>query len=303
MKASLYGCICVAVTVVCIAGCGSGGKEKCASIAGSWTIAQHCEGDFEGQQVAVTQTGCAIACGSPFDGWTGSMTGSSITMSGPAGNDTLTCSGSVTLTSINLTCPGSGGTCTVQMTRQGGDNCINVAGTWTITEHCESHETGQQVSVTQDGCSITYSSPFTGWTGSITGSSITMSGPADGETLTCTGTATETSISVSCPGKDGTCDVTLSKGSSQTNVVGQACSGASDCPSPYFCNQAGFCTRDCTTHADCGCPASGSCPNACVELDATSAVCLRLCETSADCDVGICDQILASGGSVCIPPA
>lgn len=305
MNATLHRCICVALAVVCSAGCGSGGSEKCANIAGTWTIADHCESDVVGDQVPVSQNGCSIACGSPFDGWVGTISGGSINMSGPiGGGETLSCSGTVTLTSINITCPGTEGSCNVKLTRQGGGgNCTNVAGTWTILEHCEGEFMGQQVSVTQDGCSVTYASPFDGWTGSITGSTITMSGPAGGDTLTCTGTASESSISVACPGSGGTCNVVLGKSGGQTNIIGKACSSAAECPSPHFCNQAGFCTRDCTTHADCGCAATGTCANSCVKLDETSAVCLRLCETDSDCDVGICQQILVDGGSACVPPA
>jgi hypothetical protein len=183
-----------------------------------------------------------------------------------------------------------------------GGKCTNTAGTWTITQHCESSAVGQQVTVSQTGCTITYSSPFTGWGGTVSGTAISMSGPAGSKTLACSGTATPTDINLTCP--ENSCTVALNRqGQPPTNIVGKACSSAGECPDPHYCNQMGFCTRTCESHTDCGCPATGSCANGCVKIDETTAVCLRRCTINSECAVGTCQAILAEGGSVCLVSA
>ncbi|MCA9668030.1 MAG: hypothetical protein KC503_20670 [Myxococcales bacterium] len=191
-------------------------------------------------------------------------------------------------------------------------NCPNVAGQWTIASHCEASFVGATMTLAQNGCAITVTqAPWSsGWAGSITAEgAVTMSGPADNETLTCTGNLSGNTFSMSC--SPGTCDVTVSKGGggggggggglSGDPTVGKTCGAPTDCASPYFCNKAGFCTGTCSAHVDCGCASNQSeCKNACVALDATSSICLRLCNTNSDCDVGTCEAALKSGGKVCV---
>lgn len=91
-----------------------------------------------------------------------------------------------------------------------GDSCPNVAGNWTIDEHCGGAPLiGMRVPVTQSGCDFTTGGAFAGFTGSVDGNGdFSMSGVASGQTVTCTGTATPTLITESCTGN---CDVVLSQ--------------------------------------------------------------------------------------------
>lgn len=92
----------------------------------------------------------------------------------------------------------------------GGGNCPNLAGSWTIDEHCGGAPLiGMTVPVTQDGCEFTTSGAFAGFTGTLNeNGDFTMSGEAGGMTITCTGTATTTLVTQSCTGD---CDVVMSK--------------------------------------------------------------------------------------------
>lgn len=106
---------------------------------------------------------------------------------------------------------GSGGTSGSGDQDSGGGNaCPNLAGTWTIDEHCGGAPLiGMSVPVTQAGCEFTTSGPFAGFTGTVDeDGAFTMSGVANGATITCTGTATTTLLTQSCTGD---CDVVLSK--------------------------------------------------------------------------------------------
>jgi hypothetical protein len=72
--------------------------------------------------------------------------------------------------------------------------------------------------------------------------------------------------------------------------IGSACSGDSSCGNG-FCNQLGVCTRDCGSHADCGCApgttnddiSNGKCGYACVNVG-SGEVCARTCANDAQCD-------------------
>ena len=92
----------------------------------------------------------------------------------------------------------------------GGGACPNLAGSWTITEHCGGAPLiGMTVPVTQNGCDFTTAGAFPGFVGTITADgNITFSGVANGTTIDCTGTATETRITETCTGN---CDVVLTK--------------------------------------------------------------------------------------------
>jgi hypothetical protein len=88
-----------------------------------------------------------------------------------------------------------------------------------------------------------------------------------------------------------------SKKPSSASIVGKACSADSNCTalSGGYCPDVGVCTRECSMHSDCGCPAnitngdiaSGKCANACVDVGSSTdplPVCLRVCSTGAKCE-------------------
>jgi hypothetical protein len=67
--------------------------------------------------------------------------------------------------------------------------------------------------------------------------------------------------------------------------LGETCGGSVKCAEGE-CAAAGFCTKSCANHSDCGCRAdasdqdiaNGSCDFAC-----TSGSCLKVCKTFHDC--------------------
>jgi hypothetical protein len=77
------------------------------------------------------------------------------------------------------------------------------------------------------------------------------------------------------------------------DAIGQSCDGNADCESipDGYCANAEMCTRECTTHVDCGCPpgtvnndiAAGECSAACVTYD-DGSYCQRVCSSSSQCD-------------------
>jgi hypothetical protein len=88
-----------------------------------------------------------------------------------------------------------------------GGSCPNVAGSWTITQHCEGSLIGAAYAVTQSQCS--FSIATVGWSGAVDAQGhITMSGEgAPGTTLTCTGTVDATGLQVDCT--PGPCHVEM----------------------------------------------------------------------------------------------
>lgn len=92
----------------------------------------------------------------------------------------------------------------------GGGACPNLAGTWTIDQHCGGASViGMTVPLTQSGCTFTTGGTFAGFTGTVTDDgTLTFSGVANGSTIDCTGTATPTTITETCTGD---CNVVLTK--------------------------------------------------------------------------------------------
>lgn len=83
--------------------------------------------------------------------------------------------------------------------------CPDVSGTWRITEHCDPSLVGLDAIVTQTQCSLTFASPFDGFSGSIgADGSLAIHGPQ-----TCTGTASDDTLALSCT--PGTCVVTMTR--------------------------------------------------------------------------------------------
>lgn len=88
-------------------------------------------------------------------------------------------------------------------------SCEQLAGTWTITEHCGAALKGSTVTVTQTQCSITTQGAFPGFTGEVKpDGSFNLSGTANGMNVSCTGTAQAKRISETCTGD---CQVVLSR--------------------------------------------------------------------------------------------
>jgi len=188
--------------------CTCGDNGDCPDMTGSWKVVDHCESSARGQTVSVSQTSCAITYAAPFTGWTGTISGAGVlTSTGPAGSQTLTCSGTLDGPTANLSCTPGG--CIVKLQKSGGA-CEELSGSWNITRHCESSAVGQTVSVTQSGCVITYTSPFTGWSGTVSAAGVvTSTGPGGGQTLTCSGTLAGGKINMSCT--PGGCIVELAR--------------------------------------------------------------------------------------------
>jgi len=94
------------------------------------------------------------------------------------------------------------------------------------------------------------------------------------------------------------------------STVGETCNSDSVCsalPGGY-CAKAGVCTRPCSLHSDCGCPANttnadlaaGKCDDACVTIATNESVCLKTCATNADCfGATTCQSQSGAGFSVC----
>jgi polyisoprenoid-binding protein YceI len=81
------------------------------------------------------------------------------------------------------------------------NGCIDLAGTWTIANHCNSSLVGTQVGVTQSTCTVTTSGAFPGLTGEVeSDGSFDISGTISGVNIACTGNATAQKITESCTG-------------------------------------------------------------------------------------------------------
>jgi hypothetical protein len=102
---------------------------------------------------------------------------------------------------------GAGGT---GGTGGGSGQCPNVAGTWTISTHCDSSQVGSQVILTQNGCTVTDDEGTQIPVGSD-GSFVYNGSLPDGTTITCSGTATESTITETCSVGGQQCDLTLTK--------------------------------------------------------------------------------------------
>jgi len=88
-------------------------------------------------------------------------------------------------------------------------DCEQLAGIWTISEHCGAALIGMQVTVTQTACAIATQGAFAGFTGEVKrDGSFSMSGTSNGTAVSCTGTATAKRISESCTGN---CQVALTR--------------------------------------------------------------------------------------------
>jgi hypothetical protein len=180
-----------AVILCCVAGCehprdaDDQGPGGCPIVArGWWTLTEHCQPQYVGVPLTITQTGCTLSKIDPFEGWSGTVAAdSSMTWSGPGGDDMLVCRASISGDVMTVTCDPE---CDVAATR-GGDGCPDVSGAWIIGEHCQPELVGTTMNITQSGCSISQlMPPFEDWSGEINArGSMTWSGPSGGESMTC----------------------------------------------------------------------------------------------------------------------
>ena len=112
------GLVLAVVVSACTSVAHHGGDEgDCPDVSGSFTITQHCEADFVGDTLSMTQTGCELTV--PLWDMTGTVSSAGrITISGSPGGDFITCEGTVTGNSFVTDC---NNTCHVEGTRAGGD--------------------------------------------------------------------------------------------------------------------------------------------------------------------------------------
>ncbi len=139
-----------------------------------------------GAVVAVACLAAAAACSSSSATGTASSTSSgSSTVSGSGGSTTVSGSGGSTAVS------GTGGSTTVSGT--GGGTCTDISGFYIPGAAAQCGVPGVSpptaLCVSQTGCQLTVGSDGTLYTGSITGSMVTVSAMVEGNLLTCTGDA------------------------------------------------------------------------------------------------------------------
>ncbi len=99
-------------------GSGDGGAGGCVDVSGGWTIADHCTAELEGVSLSASQTGCTFTVSGPFEGFEGKAGGGgAVEISGTVEGETISCTGTATTSSMDLTCNGD---CTVRLV-SGGD--------------------------------------------------------------------------------------------------------------------------------------------------------------------------------------
>ena len=188
----------------------------------------------------------------------------------------------------------------------GSGSCPDIAGSWTINDHCESDAIGSSVTISQSGCSWTAD-----FSGTLTTGTISSTGAVTGhvdveEGLDCTGNLSGNRITQDCV--PGDCHVVLSRdeappprdaggggvdsGGGGTGPSGSACNCDSNCvggsgSNPSVCvggvcmiEAAGKCTEPGSPD---GCPANHRCwPNG-----AGAQICWPDCSAfscAGDCD-------------------
>jgi len=86
-----------------------------------------------------------------------------------------------------------------------GAACPNLIGDWKVASHCDPSLVGQNATIAQSNCALSFAPPFDGFTGTVSADAkLTLSGPQ-----TCTGTAGTDTLELSCT--PGTCTVKLTR--------------------------------------------------------------------------------------------
>lgn len=88
----------------------------------------------------------------------------------------------------------------------GAEPCPNLAGTWTVSAHCQTALVGSTVRVSQTGCM--FKDETYGFTGTLSsdGTLTVSSGPMN---ATCTGTASASAVTENCTVAGQPCSVSL----------------------------------------------------------------------------------------------
>lgn len=83
---------------------GTGGGD-CPNQSGVWTLTEHCQPDYVGVSMTLTQLGCSLSQIDPWEGWSGTVAADgSMTWSGPAGEQDMTCHATVSGDSMTVSC-------------------------------------------------------------------------------------------------------------------------------------------------------------------------------------------------------
>jgi hypothetical protein len=184
------------------------GTGACPPFGGSWTISDHCDSSYVGMPLPVTQSGCNWTSGPPFDDFSGTIgeTGG-VTVEGSIEGMPISCAGQLSGNDVALSCIDG---CNVALTRGTSETCPSFAGSWRITDHCQTSYVGAIMNVSQTACSFTAGPPFDGFGGSVSMSgSVMLSGMIEGSTIRCTGQLNGDNASLAC---DEGCMVTLVRG-------------------------------------------------------------------------------------------
>jgi hypothetical protein len=90
------------------------------------------------------------------------------------------------------------------------DCAYDLEGEWLIVSHCQDSQVGDMYHWEQDGCNITYADNYPGWTSTISeDGTVTSTGPAGENDLTCVGELDGDSIELSCT--PGGCEVRIER--------------------------------------------------------------------------------------------
>ncbi len=184
----------------------------------------------------------------------------------------------------------------------GNGNCMNIAGSWSLTGgNCDN---GDTCTVTQDGCSATFScaSGTHSSTGTVTSTGWSFSGTTgNGQSISCSGTASGGSFQGSCNagGQSCTASGTVSSGPGPVNDAGTD-SGNPGSDSGQPTGDSGVCTATssaCTSDSQC-CSWQqnhGYCVNY-----GSETLCADSCTVNSDCVSGCC-ATTQQGHNVCAP--
>lgn len=187
---------------VAVLGCESSGRGggSTASVGGSCTESQ----SKSDQKVCDSSRKLALECKAATEA--GKFEWKEDKNCGAQG---LTCSSGAC---VAPTTSGSGDASTASDSTSGA--CTDLAGTWTFSSHCTSSYEGTSLSVSQSGCTFSFSGGgLSAASGTVSGSSLTVSGIGSQGVTNCSGTiefsgSTADQLELSCT---PTCNVKLKR--------------------------------------------------------------------------------------------
>jgi hypothetical protein len=171
------------------------------------------------------------------------------------------------------------------------DECPDVEGTYTITQHCEGDFVGDTFAIIQDGCDIEV--PLWSFEGSISSDgTTTMQGTPDDDALTCNGPIVDGHFVMDC--SPNGCHVEGRLAAGGGGQVDDPCTDASACSLVgATCDDVGDgvtrCEAACTGNEACG--GRGQCL---FDSGEETGLCWRTCSSPSDCANGTwnCDQLV-----------